>query len=70
MEIENCLKQPPKWVFPKIVVPQNGWIIMENPIKMDDVGGTIIFGNIQISINLSNVQSQADWNQTPGNSWS
>ena len=38
MEIENCLKQPPKWVFPKIVVPQNGWIIMENPIKMDDVG--------------------------------
>ena len=22
------------WVFPKIVVPQNGWFIMENPIKM------------------------------------
>ena len=21
------------WVFPKIVVPQNGWFIMENPIK-------------------------------------
>ena len=28
----------PWWVFPKIVVPQNGWFIMENPIKMDDLG--------------------------------
>ena len=26
------------WMFPKIVVPQNGWCIMENPIKMDDLG--------------------------------
>ena len=25
------------WVFPKIVVPQNGWFIRENPIKMDDL---------------------------------
>ena len=26
------------WVFLKIVVPQNGWFIRENPIKMDDLG--------------------------------
>ena len=33
------------WGFPKIVVPQNGWFIMEHPIKMDDLGGKpTIFG--------------------------
>ena len=30
-----------KWVFPKIGVPQNGWFIKENPIKMDDLGVTL-----------------------------
>ena len=39
------------WVFPKIGVPQNGWIIMQNPIKMDDLGGKpTIFGNIHIFV--------------------
>ena len=36
------------WVFPKIGVPQNGWFIMENLIKMADLRGTIIFGNTHI----------------------
>ena len=26
------------WVFPKIGISQNGWFIMENHIKMDDLG--------------------------------
>ena len=26
------------WMFPKIGVPQNGWFMMENPIKTDDLG--------------------------------
>ena len=35
-----------------MVVPQNGWCIMETPIKTDDLGGfPPIFGNIHISIN-------------------
>ena len=28
----------PGWWFPKIMVPPNGWFIMENPIKMDNLG--------------------------------
>ena len=31
-------------VFPKIVVLQKGWFIRENPIRIDDFGGTPIFG--------------------------
>ncbi len=32
-----------KWVLPRIGVPQNGWLIIENPFKMDDLGGPPLF---------------------------
>ena len=47
------------WVFPKIVVPQNGWFKMENPIKMDDLEGKpTIFGNTHV-LYQSLVKTQA-----------
>ena len=39
-ELRFFLKNPLNmWVLPKIGVPQNGWFIRENPIRIDDLGG-------------------------------
>ena len=40
---ENKQNSETRGVFPKIGVPQNGWFIMKNPIKMDDLGGPPLF---------------------------
>ena len=39
-KINDCFLVVRIWVFPRIGVPQNGWfiMIMENPIKMNDLG--------------------------------
>ena len=41
-----------KWVFPKIGVLQNGWFVMDTPIKMDEIWGYLHFRNPpQIDVN-------------------
>ena len=39
------------WVFPQIGVPQNGWFIMENLIKMHDLG-VPLFSETSILLSL------------------
>ena len=43
---KNHEPKGPRW--PNHWYPQNGWFIMENHFKMDDFGGTTIFGNFHL----------------------
>ena len=43
-------------MFPKIVVPPNGWFIMENPIKILDDSGVPLFSETPIFLQFCNQQ--------------
>ena len=56
------------WVFPRIMVPQNGWFIMENPIKNESkyfdwlsAGGESPASDVHVAIFKKSPQTAQLW---------